>query len=46
LTYHWAIGSVAGTSIADIILAVLTIGRDCDSLAVEIELEKTIAPGS
>ena len=27
-------------------LAVLTIGRDCDSLAAEIELEKTIAAGS
>jgi apoptosis-inducing factor 3 len=27
-------------------LAVLTIGRDRDSLAAEIELEKTIAPGS
>jgi hypothetical protein len=26
-------------------LAVLTIGRDCDSLAAEIELEKTIAAG-
>jgi hypothetical protein len=25
---------------------VLTIGRDCDSLAAEIELEKTIAAGS
>jgi 3-phenylpropionate/trans-cinnamate dioxygenase ferredoxin reductase subunit len=27
-------------------LAVLTIGRDRDSLAAEIEIEKTIAPGS
>jgi len=27
-------------------LAVLTIGRDRDSLAAEIELEKTIAAGS
>ena len=27
-------------------LAVLTIGRDCDNLAAEIELEKTIAAGS
>jgi hypothetical protein len=27
-------------------LAVLTIGRDCDSLAAEIELEKTIAAGN
>jgi hypothetical protein len=27
-------------------LAVLSIGRDCDSLAAEIELEKTIAAGS
>jgi len=27
-------------------LAVLTIGRDCDSLAAEIELEKTMAAGS
>jgi NADPH-dependent 2,4-dienoyl-CoA reductase/sulfur reductase-like enzyme/nitrite reductase/ring-hydroxylating ferredoxin subunit len=27
-------------------LAVLTIGRDCDSLAAEIELEKTTAAGS
>ena len=27
-------------------LAVLTIGRDCDSLAAEIELEKTITASS